>query len=168
MKLSMFSGTAAALIATCTFGTANASDLKRVYEVPDQEVVYNNVVDWTGFYAGLLAGYGWGDQDHTLSLDPKSTISNFLSHEPKGFLFGGTVGINYQPPGTKAVVGLESDWAFANHDNLNTVSVEYTAPEKGSASFFSKTKVNSIGTSRIRAGYLADDNLLPYVTGGLA
>lgn len=148
--------------------TAYAAD---IYEsgtyTPDQSVVTSNGVDWTGFYAGLHVGYGWGDQDNDFEIDGVnvSDVSNFLSHEPKGFLFGATVGLNYQVPGTRIVAGFESDWSFANHDERNSIDVDGFGPWE---ELFSTTEINSIGTSRLRAGYLVDPRTLVYATGGVA
>ena len=44
--------------------------------------------NWTGFYAGMNAGYGFGTSNW--SLLPRTNI------KPKGVLVGGTLGYNYQ------------------------------------------------------------------------
>lgn len=132
-------------------------------EIADADVVATGT-DWTGFYAGLLIGYGWGDQDHDVDFfgHPVPEVDDFLSHEPNGFLFGGTIGINYQIPNTRIVTGLEGDWSYANHDDGNIDPIE------GDLHFFSETEINSIGTSRVRVGYLLNENALLYATGGAA
>lgn len=167
MKLTKFKTWTVGLVAALALSTtASAADIP-TYPSPDSVVVSNNGVDWTGFYAGLLVGYGWGDQDHDINFFGADTsdAENFLSHEPKGFLFGGTIGVNYHVPGSRVVVGLEGDWSFANHDDRN----EHSLPDwMKNEILYSETEVNSIGTARLRAGYLVNPNTLFYGTGGLA
>src|SRR3982751_1876393 len=68
---------------------------------PHSVVSYYN---WTGFYAGVNAGYGFGSSDW--SLLPGTSI------KPKGFLAGGTVGYNWQSGAI--VYGLEGDFDWQN------------------------------------------------------
>lgn len=149
---------AAALALTAS---ASAADLEpystTAYTVDD---VHS---DWTGFYVGTLAGYGWGDQDHDVEFFGKDTsdVNDFLSHEPEGWLFGGTVGVNYQPAGTQVVVGIEADWSYADHEDGNVGFGPYEE-------VYSKTEIESLGTARVRAGYLVNRDLLLYATGGIA
>jgi outer membrane immunogenic protein len=104
---------------------------------------------WTGFYAGLNAGYGWG----------KSTFSGNgpdISTSPAGFVGGGTIGYNLQ---TSAFVwGIEGD-------------IDWTNLEDSQTSIFCGGKCNIkstwLSTLRGRIGYGAD-RWLPYITGGLA
>lgn len=154
----LFAGLVSVIPAKAADVYANPTD------IPDSAVVSNNGIDWTGFYAGLLIGYGWGDQDYDIGFFGKDTsgAEDFLSHEPKGFLFGGTIGVNYHVPDSRFVVGLEGDWSFANHDDGNS------EPFGKDNTVFSETEINSIGTSRIRAGYLMNPNTLFYATGGVA
>ena len=102
--------------------------------------------DWTGFYAGLNGGYGWGDS--------KFTGAGNANTSPEGAILGGTIGYNYQWGQT--VFGVESDIAWND--------------AKGSANCTlgtCETRSNWLGTTRARLGY-AFDRLMPYVTGGAA
>jgi outer membrane immunogenic protein len=102
--------------------------------------------DWTGFYVGLNAGYGWGDS--------KFTGAGNANTSPEGALLGGTIGYNYQWGQT--VFGVESDIDWNNAKGSTPCVL-------GSC----ETKSNWLGTTRLRLGY-AFDRLMPYVTGGAA
>src|SRR6476660_3573890 len=91
-----------ALLAACV--TARAADMPirtPYYKGPVRSVV--SYYNWTGFYAGINGGYGWGTS--TWSLLPGTEI------KPKGALFGGTLGYNYQVG--SIVWGLEGDFDWS-------------------------------------------------------
>jgi outer membrane immunogenic protein len=102
---------------------------------------------WTGFYAGINGGYGWGNSDW----------NGFLSDtDVSGGLVGLTAGYNWQ---TGALVfGLEGDIDWSN---IRGSFASATCP------IGCETKNNWLGTVRGRIGY-AFDRVMPYVTGGLA
>lgn len=74
------------------------------------------VYSWTGFYAGVNAGYGWGTSNVNSTLDPASpsttnrlaiASAESLGLTPKGFVGGVQAGYNYQM--NNIVLGLEVD-----------------------------------------------------------
>src|SRR3954464_12471840 len=84
--------------------TAQAADvpIKAPYYkgAPRSVIAYYN---WTGFYAGINGGYGWGTSNWDLPV---------VSSGPKGWMAGGTLGYNYQ---TGAFVwGFEGDFDWAD------------------------------------------------------
>jgi outer membrane immunogenic protein len=96
MNLKLFGTGLAALAFLATSLSAQAADIPRpVYKGIRPVVAYYN---WTGFYVGLNAGYGFGTS--TWSLVPTA------NNKPKGFLAGGTLGYNYQVG--SLVYGLEN------------------------------------------------------------
>ena len=108
--------------------------------------------DWTGFYAGLTAGYGFGHSDYRLvgaGLDNDKYNIN-------GFLGGGQVGYNFQI--NQIVFGPEiSFWGSDVHGRkTNTVQ---------SPGAIARTNVNWLGMFNGRVG-VAQDRWLGYVTGG--
>jgi outer membrane immunogenic protein len=101
--------------------------------------------DWSGFYAGLNGGYGWGDSQFT---------GAGANTSPAGAILGGTIGYNYQWGST--VFGVESDLGWSNVKGSTDCTF-------GSC----ETKSDWLGTTRLRLGY-AFDRFMPYVTGGAA
>ncbi len=123
---------------------AQAADIpiKAPYYKGAPMVSYYN---WTGFYAGINAGYGFGT----------TTWSGFpaANSKPAGFLAGGTLGYNWQSG--SIVYGIEGDFDWA--DVKKTVDC---AP-----AITCETKNDWLATFRGRVGY-AFDRWLPYITGG--
>jgi outer membrane immunogenic protein len=122
---------------------ATAADLPR-QAAPYRSPAYVTSYNWTGFYLGANAGYGWGNSD---GLDLRG-----------GFI-GGQVGYNWQGAGSPWVLGVEVDSAWADFGRSDTF-----ATTAGLVSVSSNA--NYIGTARARVGY-AFDRTLVYVTGGV-
>jgi outer membrane immunogenic protein len=137
-----------AMVALCVASeAANAADLRRPppqYPVKAQPV---RLFDWTGFYVGVNAGYGWG----TSRYDFGTELDRF---KVNGGLVGGTVGYNYQIG--SMVLGIEGDmdWQDVKGDGACVGGI-------------CQTKSRWLATARGRVGY-AIDRLMPYVTGGVA
>lgn len=83
---------------------AYAGDLPRYNNTPQ---VYRNVFNWTGFYAGAHAGWGWGD-----------TTSGDLS----GYAIGAQLGYNHQLV-SGMVLGVETDLSFSGVDGATAGGV---------------------------------------------
>lgn len=101
--------------------------------------------NWTGFYAGVNAGFGWGASDMTLAGAPIPTLNGI-----NGILGGAQVGYNIQL-GT-IVLGAEADIQAAHLARplrAQTVTMQY------------------FGTMRARLG-VDLEGFMPYVTGGIA
>jgi outer membrane immunogenic protein len=135
------------LLAAAAFAvtSAQAADLPRpAYKAP--AYVVDPVFNWTGFYIGANAGYGFGRSNWDLF---------GVSPSPKGFVGGAQIGFNYQLG--SFVFGLEADY-------------DYSAMKGDAAcgAFGTCTTKNSwLATGRGRIGY-AFDRFLPYFTGGVA
>jgi len=128
-------------------GPALAADLsKPVYKAPAAPVYLS---DWAGFYIGFNGGYGWG---HT-------SFTGGLTEKPKGGLFGGHAGYNWQYG--QVVAGVEVDFDGAD--------IKATAPALIGANRIRgtvETKFDELATARARLGYLVLPNLLAYGTAG--
>lgn len=111
-------------------------------------VVYN----WTGIYAGINGGVGWDRLNWTNAVG--ITTGDFTG---SGWLFGGTLGANWQMPGTAIVLGVEGDWSWANVKGTATPTCAGTC----------ETDVQWLATIRGRVGY-AFDRVLVYGTAGAA
>ena len=85
-------GVAALALLTVPFA-AQAADMpiKGPYYKGARSVV--SYYNWTGFYAGINAGYGFGTSTWSIS----STANN----KPKACLVGGTLGYNWQVRGDR-------------------------------------------------------------------
>jgi outer membrane immunogenic protein len=130
------------------------------------------VPTWTGFYAGLNAGYAWGTSDTTLvgsaALPPLEigfATGNPPSLSPRGFIGGGQAGYNRQMG--QWVFGGEID--FSGLDAKANASLSPFFTGKGQQKTFTwSTRNEWLFTARLRGGVLVAPNWLLYVTGGLA
>jgi outer membrane immunogenic protein len=132
---------------------------------------------WTGFYAGLNAGYGWGNGNtffHPLP-DPVTFFDlnpQGLSPDQNGFVGGGQVGFNWQW-NKWLVLGVETDFQGSDMEgsktrfgfNDITGTPNFAAPD----SFITThQRTQWFGTARGRIGFAPLCRLLIYGTGGLA
>ena len=104
---------------------------------------------WSGFYAGVSGGYGWG----TLTREPAGGGAE-TANNTGGFALGGQVGYNLDLGGF--VLGTEADLQWSN--------VAYSEVVGGDTF---KAGIDFYGTLRGRAG-MAFGQVMPYVTGGIA
>lgn len=143
---------------------------------------------WTGFYAGVNAGYGWGNSDLRSAsscnlpagtgylcdagtgaaglqraIDASNTGSGSL--EPRGFTGGIQAGANWQA-GT-IVYGAELDFNAFNLNASRSATAPYTTGAPFRHTVSSTVDTDWLFTARARLG-LALSNTLLYVTGGLA
>jgi outer membrane immunogenic protein len=190
----LFSATAIALALSA--GAAFAADLPAVRAPlpppPPPPLL------WTGFYAGLNAGYSWGASNYaevgtaTISdqlfpgfADPSggagglalSGITNLNNRG--GFLGGAQIGYNFQF-GNSFLVGIETDIQGAairgegsvfgasswNTFNTDFLDIEFNRSSVGATTVTART--DWLGTVRGRLGWLWNQSLLIYATGGLA
>lgn len=138
---------------------AQAADLPRQAPPPPPPPALP-VFTWTGFYAGVNAGYafptgGGGFTDPTYGAVTGGGRSG-------GFAGGGQIGYNYQfTPGSGFVVGVETDIQGA-------ALAQADAAYLGTTPYYSlRPSLDYFGTVRGRVGY-AFDRVLIYGTGGFA
>jgi outer membrane immunogenic protein len=179
-RLVVASLTAASLSVGLT-AAASAADLGRPAPAP----VYTKapplpISSWTGFYAGGNVGYGWGQNTGTgytsfSDVPPGGLggVAGFFAAggnvlpgvNPKGVIGGGQIGYDWQVAPVW-VVGLVTDIQASGMKASGTGAASIGAftgiTESNSA------KVDWFGTTRARAGFLANNNLLIYGTGGVA
>lgn len=136
---------------------AMAADLglRKTY-LPGADTPVTSASPWTGAYAGVNAGGGFGR-----ATDPKVTpVTGAI--EPGGVLGGVQVGYNQQVGGF--VFGLEVDYALAHLKG----DVSASAPAFGlTGTATAQSKLDSFGTVRARAGVAMNSALL-FATGGWA
>jgi len=144
-------------------GAAQAADMP-LKAPPRAAPVYN---DWTGFYLGVHGGYGWGkgkpdDSDAIADL----TDPSFHDPKPKGGVFGGHAGYNWQTG--RFVGGLEVDYSFASLKETQSFSDTFENCD-GDCTFSRtlRSKVDALASARARSGFLVTDSLLAYGTAGI-
>ncbi len=137
------------------------------------------VFAWTGWYAGMNAGWIRSETDTKLttlrgSFDNVNgaLLPGSFSNNQDGFLAGLTLGYN-QKMGAAFVAGIETDIAWTDIDGRrsgsNTASTgQPVGNQPNTASATVSQEMNWFGTVRARAGWLASQQMLLYVTGGLA
>lgn len=106
-------------------------------------------VNWSGFYLGVMGGYGWSDEVRAGFGGPAA----LSTADVKGGFIGGTAGYNWQSG--KAVFGIEIDAAASG--------IKYTETFAGMTS---ENRLRALGSVTGRLGFLATDALLLYVKGG--
>lgn len=131
----------AALVAFA--GAASAADMPA--RMPVKAVPFVQAYNWTGFYAGVNLGYGWGRASDDLG----------LASSMNGVIGGAQIGYNWQLS-NNFVFGLETDFQGSGQRQTTTVGA-----------FSASDRVRYFGTVRARAGYAWDRTLL-YITGGYA
>ena len=105
------------------------------------------MLSWTGFYAGLNAGYGWASVGDTVG-----------SNDLGGFVGGGQLGYNWQTG--PVVFGLEGDFQGSSQSRSDNGVI-------GGVPFTVEQKMPWLATARGRIGY-AFDSVMVYATGGAA
>jgi outer membrane immunogenic protein len=113
------------------------------------------VTNWSGFYIGGNAGWGWGDTNQTDLFN--TTTGQFGT---SGGLGGVTYGANWQIG--RFVIGFEGDFDAASINGTFTNSLLCSV--NGGATCF--THLRDLGTDRIRAGVDVSGWLL-YGTAGI-
>jgi outer membrane immunogenic protein len=149
------------LAVVCAGGLLVANAAAMAADMPLKAPPLARPYSWAGFYIGGTAGYGWGSDGVGLAYGSAypAGLPGTLASNPRGFIGGLEYGTNYQFG--RWVLGTESDFSFA----------DITSSQTSSVGVFTNTgtqKLSSLSTSRGRAGYTIQDNILLYGTGGLA
>jgi outer membrane immunogenic protein len=149
---------AAAMLVTAPLA-ASAADLP--LESHKSTPVVARVYSWSGLYAGVNGGYGWGTQD---PITLQSNRFDRTSIGINGGMLGGTIGAQIQQG--YVVLGLEGDLDWASIKG-NGILIPSIAGLGQGITLNTATSVTALGTARARVG-VALDNVLFYVTGGAA
>jgi outer membrane immunogenic protein len=135
MKGLLLAGVALASLMT----TASAADLAaRPYTKAPPP---SPAVNWSGFYIGAMGGYAFDSADG-------------------GGFGGGTIGYNWQVPGSQFVFGIEVDAAGASIKDSATAII-------GNVLFTAEDKISALGSVTGRVGIAANAALF-YAKGGYA
>jgi len=163
--VSLWTGVAtAALFASA----ASAADLPARAAPPAPVVAAAPIFTWTGFYAGVNAGWGWLN-DNSTSVVLGGAVPGTLffdNNDDGGFVGGAQIGYNYQIG--SFVIGVEADLQWADTDrNIDVRFVPAGAGGVFTPGTFRSDLSDWFGTVRARVG-VAFDRVLIYGTGGLA
>lgn len=138
--------------------------------------------DWSGFYAGVHAGYGWGDDNQKLvgtDANGSEVVQDFrdigaatsFSLDGGSALGGAQVGFNFLSG--SFLWGVEADISRLNISERGADTVYYVDDdgfgdvEEAKFDNSADGKLDWLGTVRLRVGTLLDARSLVYVTGGL-
>jgi outer membrane immunogenic protein len=132
-------------VALSVASAASAADLRARPYTKAPPAVVSPAYNWSGFYIGAMGGFGWGSGDSDAS----------------GGFGGGTIGYNWQLPGSQFVFGVEVDAAGAS------IKESVTEDIGGGDLATLDSKINSFGSVTGRAGFAMDAALL-YAKGGYA
>jgi outer membrane immunogenic protein len=143
LRNGLFGLTLTSVIALAAF-SANAADMYHAPASYKDEPVYEAGPLWTGFYAGVNAGYAWANED---------VIPGF---QTQGGFVGAQAGYNLQRG--RAVIGVEADIQGTG------IAAGFT---NAAGEVEAVQQVDYFGTLRGRLGYTFDRTLV-YATGGLA
>jgi outer membrane immunogenic protein len=159
----------AAMITALGSASALAADLARPYT----KAIADPASNWSGFYAGVNAGYGVTSApttNNTLDTSgaaPAQILSSAADIASGGAVGGGQIGYNVMLAPTW-LAGIEADFQGSGQ-NVTSHMLTGT-PLPGASSDFQDVqgKLRWFGTVRGRVGYVANGGTLLYVTGGLA
>jgi outer membrane immunogenic protein len=132
-------------VALSVASAASAADMQARPYTKAPPAVVSPAYNWSGFYVGAMGGYGWG------------------TDAGSGGFGGGTVGYNWQFPGSQFVFGIEVDAAGASIKDSFTEEVDVGVLTLATQD----SKINSFGSVTGRAGFAMDAMLL-YAKGGFA
>jgi len=160
-----------ALNVACVSG-AIAADMPAKVPMYTKAPMAAPAYSWTGFYVGVNAGYGWGNQAVNVSGDPNVIQPTFLTPagissvagSPKGFIGGAQIGYNWQTG--QMVYGLEAD-LDASHI-ASSQDIVFSTGGGTPRTVHGDQNLDWLGTFRARLGYTPIDRVLFYATGGLA
>ncbi len=122
----------------------------------------DSIYDWSGFYAGVHAGYGFGETQatDTAAGGAWNVAGDTFTADTNGFVGGAQMGFNHQLD--SLVFGIEADAGYLGAGG--------SEPTQNSTGVPFDTIVSSDGglyaTARLRAGF-AFDRALIFATGGL-
>ena len=142
MKRIVLIGLALAASATVACAADMPARAPAAYKAPPSPVF-----NWSGFYVGVMGGYGWSD---------RSTFNGVAGtgNDFSGGFAGGTIGFNYQPVGSAFVVGIEAEAAWADIGRSQTIGLVTVSDT-----------MNAFGSVTGRLGFAADTVLI-YGKGG--
>jgi outer membrane immunogenic protein len=157
---------AAALVGVVSVSAASAADLP-ARRGPVFAPTLAPVFSWTGFYAGVNAGFSFNANKASTIGTPGfiglgAAVPTSLRTGKNGFIGGGQIGYNYQMG--SIVLGVETDLQYVDGKR----STSFTSAALGGLTTSAGSQLDYLGTLRARLGLVASERLMIYATGGLA
>jgi outer membrane immunogenic protein len=145
-------------------GSAIAADIRvPAYKAPPPLPMWS----WSGFYVGINGGYSFGSDSFTQTLAQANgavvSSAEKLVVAPKGGIFGGQLGYNWQVG--SIVFGAEADTQWSGQSDRVCGALICQAAGAAIGSTFVEHKLKWFSTVRGRLGW-ANEGYLLYVTGG--
>jgi outer membrane immunogenic protein len=174
----LFLGAASFAVAALALSTAIAADLPTRKDAPIYAPPLSPAYNWTGFYLGANLGVSWSNGSSSLVGSP-NFINNIVTplgiptsgygNNTAGFFGGLQAGYNWQL-NQAFVLGAETDMEWMSVNPHGTFVSPGPLPGGGAGAVVTNAsaRLNWLGTTRLRAGILATDRFMLYVTGGLA
>lgn len=165
----LLSSVSAAALCAITATSALADGMPRggsMKDAPMGPSCGTSAYNWNGAYAGLQVG----SSNYRSAIGVNDLLGIGGQREDTGFSIGGVVGYNFQRCNT--VFGIEGELNWVDNEaawGLDlTQAVNLIAPGVGAVNLFNaKSSMDWYGAIKLRTGF-AFDNLLLYVTGGMA
>ncbi|MBR0847458.1 porin family protein [Bradyrhizobium diazoefficiens] len=116
------------------------------------------VVSWTGFYAGVHGGWGWGKSEFRDEFN-NAAFNPFFAYF-NGPIAGGQLGYNWQQGNLVLGVEVDGSWSFTKGNTSSNTAVITTSTTNG-------VGYTGLATATGRVGY-ASGQWLAYAKGGAA
>src|SRR5512141_2086099 len=142
--------------------SASAADMASRPYTKAAPVAAAVVYDWTGFYVGGHAGYGWGKASTDLPTSFFAGDPAFPFQNMKGAVAGGQLGYNYQF--NWLVLGIEGDISWTDIHQKYTTNPFGPGTTEGTAF---DAHIDWLASVRGRVG-VAFNSVMIYGTGGAA
>ncbi|MGC1715696.1 MAG: outer membrane beta-barrel protein [Xanthobacteraceae bacterium] len=166
-----------AIIALAGAASAHAADM--AVKAPPIVASSTPNFNWSGFYVGANAGYGWKDPTVTYTPNDATAFAGTCggaaggtcipptSFNTHGGLGGLEAGYDWEI-GQQWLVGLATDFSWTGLKGNGTSNFILGSATPAASNFQASEQMKWFGTARARLGWLPTNNLLLYGTGGLA
>jgi len=166
-------------IAAAAFSGAPVLAADMAVKAPPPPSVAAPASNWTGFYIGGNAGYGWS-ADPSVSFSPNQTTSSVanltllvgtpapVSFPVSGAAGGLQLGYNWQVV-PKWLIGFETDFDLSDvkGNGMSAIPAPFSLAHQPLGQTANE-RLDWFGTVRARLGYLLTNSVLLYGTGGFA